>query len=291
MVRNITNACTASTGILARDKQFPEGFAGHIKIAQVSIPMPATSISVTGLKGMLHNNLPFKKPIDYRPRNLPQVKILLSEQSIRQSMRRYPNPAEANDVLIKSMIEWCNDPISKKTPTLRKSVKSYVMMANADNQKKKGIIRGNSSTVRLRKKGPNRPQKNDDINRVVSKTQDDNASFNIPKIWTSNTLKDLPRNLYNVVYNWVERAYSKNPKDNINIIDISKMPKANPLNPTNVSEMSELMNAPDGFVKFERILSDGKRTDFFLKISEHGRSKFIEASELLEKLNAKLPHS
>ena len=176
--------------------------------------------------------------------------------------------------------------------TLPSSVQANVLKAetgNSDN-KKKIVVKGNSSTARLRRKGPNRPPKKDSKDNVVSNTQDDKGNFSIPRMWTSNSLKDLPIKLYREVCAWIERASVKNPFDHIDVINIGRTPKANPLNPTNVSSMNEIQTAPDGFVKFQRTLLDGEKIDFFLKITTNGRAKFINASELLEVLNAKLPH-
>jgi hypothetical protein len=175
--------------------------------------------------------------------------------------------------------------------TLPDDMQQNLMRAESgDSSKKTATKKGSSTITALRKRGPNRPPKNNDKNSAVASNSEDQTSLSIPKMWTSNSLKDLPIKLYRVVADWVEHASVKNPNDFIDIIRIGRAPKANPLNPTNVTSNTDMMAAQDGFVKFQRNLLDGPKTDFFLEITTNGRSRFIDALELYEKLQNKLPH-
>ncbi len=136
MAINSINTNSNGTGLVGAGKQNPAEFNREVKFAQITIPMPVT-VPLTGAEGGFGRSKPKTSSIDYRPRNLPQVKYLLTEKSIRESMQKYPNPAKANDVLIKSMKEWYNDPVSKKTLGLRKTVRNYVLMADASHKSAK----------------------------------------------------------------------------------------------------------------------------------------------------------
>jgi hypothetical protein len=88
-----------------------------------------TTVPITGAEGGLRGNSTPKQPkIDYRPRNIPTVTILLTETSIRESMQKYPNAKKANSTLIKNMKEWHADPRTINSPQ-RKAVKAYIMAA------------------------------------------------------------------------------------------------------------------------------------------------------------------
>jgi hypothetical protein len=90
-----------------------------------------TTMPATGAEGGSKEIVAPKKPsIDYRPRNIPQATILLTETSIRESMQKYPNAKKANSTLIKNMKEWYADPRTANSPQ-RKAVKAYIMAATA----------------------------------------------------------------------------------------------------------------------------------------------------------------
>ena len=144
MVRNIANQTQSVTGVVG-GSQTAVQFNKEIKLAQIAIPMPVI-VPITGAEGGSFGGLRPKTPsINYRPSNLPQVKYLLNEQSLRQALTRYPNAKQANAVLIKSMKEWSNDPISKKTPALRTQVQSYILMADTSDKPKKGLSRADKA--------------------------------------------------------------------------------------------------------------------------------------------------
>ncbi len=295
MVGNIANTFNFGTGITASGNQISGGFTNQIKLAQIVVPMPVT-IPITGAESMLYGSfLPKKHSVDYRPRNLPIVKILLTPQSIRQSMQRYHNPEQANDVLIKNMKEWYDDPTSNKLPALRKSVKSYVMMADAGNQKKTAVIRGNSSTARLRKKGPTPPSNNKPALANLRNQQD---QLRFQNIMRSNNIRDLPQRLYRLVADWAEHySIQRQLKEPLDMINIARTPKSNPLNPTEVSSFDAAMSksVEDGFVRIHRETSKGIENEYFFKyktLMRNGQptTSLLRADELYQKLNTTNPH-
>jgi flagellar basal body rod protein FlgB len=125
-----TKLPTFGTGMIEGKLADPH-FSGEIKIAQAQAATSAATVYGSGKEGGSGEIIPPKKPsIDYRPRNIPQATILLTETSIRESIQKYPNAKKANSTLINNIKEWYANPRTKNSPQ-RKAVKAYIVAATA----------------------------------------------------------------------------------------------------------------------------------------------------------------
>lgn len=153
-----TKLPTSGTGMIEGKLADPH-FSGEIKIAQAQAATSAATVYGSGKEGGSGEIIPPKKStIDYRPRNMPQATILLTETSIRESMHQYP-AKKANGTLIKNIKEWYADPRTKNSPQ-RKAVKAYIMAATAKPSDKPAKAASQTTSVAAGGTGgPNEPKK------------------------------------------------------------------------------------------------------------------------------------
>jgi hypothetical protein len=98
-----------------------------VKLAHGVTTAPASPF-VTGREGGNSGEIIKKLPaqIRYTPSNLRFEPILLSNQSLIDAMKQYAIPKQANDVLLKNMLQWYNDPRSKQSALLRREVGAFI---------------------------------------------------------------------------------------------------------------------------------------------------------------------
>ncbi len=186
---------------------------------------------------------------------------------------------------------------NSKFSTLPSEVQANVFKAETEssNNEKKFVVKGNSSTTRLRKKGPRPPSNNKPALANLRNQQDGLRFQNIMK---SNNIRDLPQRLYRLIADWAEHySIQRQLAEPLDMSHIAKTPKSNPLNPTQVSNLDAAMRGKveDGFIRIRRETSKGVENEYWFKyktLMRNGQTetKFLRADELYEKLNATNPH-